>query len=114
MGEGGEGGFGDEGVVEFYAEARGLGDGDVAAFAFVGTFVDGVVFGFVAFGVFLGDKVGDAGVEVERCGGANGGEEVVGDHGRVIRFGNGSNFFAVGDATGKGNVGAHVLGAAVF
>ena len=77
-------------------------------------FVHGVVFGFVVFGVFLCDEVGDAGVEVKGCGCAQGTEKVVGDDRAVIGFGDGGDFFAVGQATCQRNVWAHVLGAAVF
>ena len=80
----------------------------------MGAFVHGVVFGFVVFGVFLCDEVGDAGVEVKGCGCAQRTEKVVGDDRAVIGFGNGGDFFAVGQAACQCYVRAHVLGSAVF
>lgn len=80
----------------------------------MGAFVHGVVFGFVVFGVFLRDEVGDTNVEVKGCGCAQGAEKVVGDDRAVIGFGYGGDFFAVGQAACQCYVWAHVLGAAVF
>ena len=77
-------------------------------------FVHGVAFAFVVFGVFLGDEVGDADVEVKGCGCAQGAEKVVGDDRAVIGFGYGGDFFAVSQASCQGYVRAHVLGSAVF
>ena len=72
------------GFVEFYANAGCFGKGDESAVAFVREFVDVVVLGFVVFGIFLGNKVGNAGVKVNRCGGSEWAEVVVGDNGAVI------------------------------
>ena len=48
------------------------------------------------------------------CGCAQRAEKVVGDDRTVVGFGDGGDFFAVGQATCQCNVWTHVLGTAVF
>ena len=95
---------------QFYTDSRGVGDDQESIFQLERAF-DDLALGREIFAqrVLLQGKVGDAGGKLDTGSSADGTERVVWHNADMVCFGERGDLFAVADATGEADIGAHIL-----